>query len=212
MARTVSDILEKIGAYVDQDTDLPDEPELSVRISYIDDAQDEWAGAYTWEALRTKGSLSATSGASYGLPTDFRDLMSPVFDVTLDDDNEYPEVKPADRFKKASTDKYCYIVGDTITINPPPTSAASLLFDYQKIPTALVSTNQISPIPRPEYLVKRGIAYVLESRSDTRFPQVKEDSQIMLDRMIEEEDVPSGGQLNRVPDWQRSQGFTLGED
>ncbi len=205
MSETVSQLLGAVGAYVDQSTDLPTDDELTSRISYLDQSQKEWAGAYDWDILhRTSVIPFALSGVSVGLDPMFKKLESPVTDVSiLNQPFQYIEINPADRFKKGPTDKYVYILGDVVTgkyltLNPAMTSNVSLQYDWLAFPTSLATLTDISSCPNPEFLVKRTIAFVLESRSDSRFPQVKADTQVLLNRMIADQDTGSGGRQNRI--------------
>ena len=205
---TQEDVLRDISAYIDQEVGLPEGSELSVRTRFINKAEKEWAGAYSWRELRDTLEITDTDTE---LPSDFKKLMTPVYDVTQDVNNQYIEIKPDERFSKSSTDRYCYIIGTTLKINPAPTAGASLIADYQKIPTGSTSLGYISPCPRGDYLSTKAIAMILEARSDNRFPLVKADANQILLQMIEEQDTPSGAQVNRVPDWVRSSGYRIGE-
>lgn len=215
MAKTLQQLLSDIGAFIDQDTTLPTGTEMDVRVNLVNQSLNEWAEAYQWQSLRSTAALPfALSATSVGLPANFKKLMSPVVDVTISGDNKYVEIPASDRFKtlhdrwvvvggNESTGKYMLIAGMP--------SGASLVFDYQRYPSALATLVDVAEIPQPAYLVKRTLAHILESRSDTRFPDMQAQADRVLESMIEEEDVPSGGANNRVPDWARSTGFRIGE-
>lgn len=217
MQKTLQGILNDIGAYVDQDTTLPSGVELTTRVNLVNQALQEWAETYQWKQLRVTNTISfAFSGTSTALPTTFKKLMSVPTDVSQVSNNTYQQVNPQDRFSMASTSKYSYIIGDdargfSLNLFPPMASGASIAYDYQSFPSSLATLTDISVCPQPNYLVKRTIAYVLEARSDTRFPQVKADADVILQKMIEEENAPSAAQENRIEDWARRTNFRIGE-
>lgn len=218
MQKTLESILNDIGAYVDQDTTLPTGVELVTRINFVNQAMTEWEESYQWAQLRVLSNLTfAFSGTSFALPINFKKLMSMPTDVSQASNNQYTQIRPEDRLSTPSLSKYCFVVGDdargrALVINPPLASGASITFDYQSYPSSLATLTDISVCPQPNFLVKRAIGYVLESRSDTRFPQVKADADVILEKMIEEENSPSAAQENRIKDWPKVQRFTIGED
>ena len=218
MTLTLEDILQRIGGYVDQDTSTPTGTDLTTRTNYVNRAINEWASAYQWRPLRKKFEATVLlSATSIGLPTNFKKLMSPAYDMSKSTPDEYREIRGEEKYLKNSSDKYVVVRGDIaagryIEVNPPLASGASLVMEYQSFPSSLATLTDVPQIPDPEYLVQRSIAYVLESRSDTRFPQVKSDADRLLSQMIEEEIAPSGGQNNRVPDTYRRNNFRIGYD
>ena len=112
--------------------------------------------------------------------------------------------------------KYCYIIGDdsagrSLVLNPPLASGASIAFDFQSYPSSLATLTDISVCPQPDYLVKRSIAYVLEARSDTRFPKVKQDADVILQKMIEEK-CPISGRDKQNTVLEKPKDFVMGED
>ncbi len=220
MNLTLSDILSKVGGYVDQDTTLPSGTELTTRVNLVQRSTNEWANAYDWKVLRsTQKVLGTISMSSIGLPTNFRKMQSPVYDLAISlsgSSNDYFLIDPKDRFTKLSTDRYIIQEGNSdtgfyLTINPPLASLASLQFDIQSFPSSLATLNSKSVCPSPEYEATRTIAYILEQRSDPRFPQVKTDADKILLTMIEDEASPTKAELNRVPDQFEQAGFVIGE-
>lgn len=218
MQKTLQSILDDIGAYVDQDTTTPTGVELTTRINFVNQSLTEWGESYQWAQLRVLSNLTFSfSGTSFALPTNFKKLMSFPTDVSQNTDNQYIQIKPQDRLSYPSLNKYCYIIGDdsagrSLVLNPPLASGASIAFDFQSYPSSLATLTDISVCPQPDYLVKRSIAYVLEARSDTRFPQVKQDADVILQKMIEEENAPSQAEINRIPYWKNQRNFVIGED
>ena len=218
MSITLNGILQKIGSYVDQDTTLPTGTDLTTRVNLVNRALNEWADTYEWKQLRrTYSPTVLLSMVSVGLPSDFKRLMGAIYDQSITSSNQYVEIRPEERFIKLSSDKYVVVWGDPaagtyININPALGSGASIVMDYQSYPSSLATLQDVSQVPHPEYLAQRAIAYILESRSDSRFPSAKADADRMLQSMIEEEAAPTGGQNNRVPDYFRSNNFRVGRD
>lgn len=217
--KTLEDILEDIGAYVDQDTTLPTGTELTVRVNLVNQSLRDWADTYDWSQLRQIGTLSVSlSGTSAALPTNFKKLLSPVYDMskTVSTDREYVEIDPDERYQRQTSDKVIWTAGDEArgyyVGTYGFTSLFSGVFDYQSVPSSLATLADTAVIQNPNYLVKRTIAYILEARSDARFPLAKQDAELEMRKMVEFKDTPSGAQSNRIPDWPRSTGFVIGED
>lgn len=218
MAKTLSQILQDVGAYVDQDTSTPTGTELTVRVNLVDQALREWSDAYDWSQLRFTGTLSITlSGTSAALPTNFRKLLSPVYDMSqaISREREYIEVDPSEQYQRQRTDKIIWVGGDDVRGRYIGSfgfvSLFSGVFDYQALPSSMATLADTCVCPNPNFLTKRTIGLILEARSDARFPQMKADADQELRKMIEFEDTPSGGENNRIPDWPRSTGFVIGE-
>jgi hypothetical protein len=219
MAQTLlSSILTNVGAKVNQDTSALAGSELLVTVNYADQAQTDWADTYDWPLLRKTQSVTVLlSMTSIGLPNNFRKLLSPVIDRSLTASNTYVEVKPEERFDKLSTDRYCYIQGDDVTgrymvINPGLPSGASIIFDYKSFPSSLATSSDAVTCPSPRFMTERIAFYILEARSDQRFPVVEARSNQILEGLVEEVNTPSGGENNRTQDWARKTNFRVGRD
>lgn len=211
---TLSDLLSSIGAYYDLDTTTPTGDDLTVRTNFINQAQKEWANAYQWSSLRKTYALPITASAvSIALPADFKNLMSPVYERSTQ--LQYIEINPADQYLKTASDYYVTIGGNNqtgkyININPPIASTASLVFEYQSVPTSLTTLTDVSPCPNDRYLSLRSLAMLLESVSDPRFVNVKDDADRELKSMVEDEAYGSGGMNNEVPNYFKKRNFRLG--
>ena len=215
---TVSNVLQDVAGYINQDTTLPTGTELTTWTNLINQAQTEWGEAYQWKELRvSKHSPSfGLSSTSLPLPTNFKKLMSPVYDMSKTSSNKYIEIDPSDRHLKTSDQKYCYLVGNNLTgralvINPALPSGASIVLDYQSFPSSVVSTSDTLTCPSRQFIVKRVESYILGSRSDSRFPLVQRDADNSLANMMEEEAAKSGGQNNQTKNYYRQVDFRLGE-
>jgi len=214
---TLNSVLNDVAAFIDQDTALATDTELTVRVNLINQALVEWAEAYEWKQLRSQSALTFTlSGTSTALPANFKRLMSPVYDKSVSPNTEYMEIDPDDQYKRVSSDKYVTVGGNNssglfIDFNPGMASGMSLVYQYQSTPSSLATLQDISVCPSGEFLAKRTIAYILQSRSDGRFPIVKGESDDLLSNMIEDESVFTGAQNNRTPDVYSRNGWRIGE-
>lgn len=217
---TLEQILQEIGGYVDQDTSTPTGTDLTTRSNYVNRALREWGSAYDWEQLTVKQTLTASSisSVSFALPSNFRKPMSAVYLYDASVPTCFTIIDPAQRFDVnryyGSTDFVAYTGGNPSTgyyINIPKgiASGASLVMDIQIYPSSLATLNNIPPIDDPEYLVDRGIAYVLEARSDSRFPTMKANADRKLSTMVERQNSGNKGKPNSIP---MNVGFSIGYD
>lgn len=197
---TLEQILQRIGSYVDQDDSTPTGTDLTVRISYVNRAYDEWAITYDWLALKQPYGFmpTMTSQTSVGLPSKFKKLESPLYDYGVDTNRqkpyEYPEIREADRFNWNPVDQFCYVMGNRLTgfnliVPKGMSSGASMVADISVFPSSLATLTHVPVLNDPDFLVFRGIAYVLEARGDARFPQAKVDADRSLARMVEHENA-----------------------
>lgn len=218
--KTLQQLLEDVGAYVDQSLTLPTGDELTSRVNYLNRALEEWGNAYQWKQLRFTDTITTVDvgNPSLALPSTFKKFMSPLVDESkpVGESREWYEVRAEDRFRKDAADKFVYVLGDPVRgfsahINPSQASGVAFSYDFQAYPSSMATLADVCVAPSPEFVATRAIGYVLEARSDARFPQVKADADTMLQRMIEEEATPSGGENNRVDDWMREEKFILGE-
>lgn len=193
MARTLSQILIDANAYLDLEAAEPTGDDLTVRITYAQQAVREWADSYQWKELSTPITSLATAG-TLSLPTNFKELEGIPKDAT---GNFYPEIRPQDRVYKGASDKYCYIEGNeaqgyTATFNSL-TTLATLSLTYQRQPSNMATLSDICEVPDDQYVVQKVISYVLQSRSDERFPLVEADAQRRLANMIGRNQVQTPG-------------------
>lgn len=215
---TVSNVLTDIAAVIDQDTADVSGTDLLVRVNLINQAQREWSEAYQWKDLRFRYAPSTVlSSFSAALPTNFKKLMSPVYDVTQTSANDYIEINPSDRFLKDTTERYVYIQGSqaagySLRINPALLSGVSLNLEYQAYPSSLATTLDTISCPNPQFLTYRVLSQILAARSDERFPQFKAYADEQLQNMVEEEITPSGGKDNATPTYLKRKGYSIGED
>jgi hypothetical protein len=204
MAHTLDDIQSRIAAVVDFDENTSNisTADYSLRKTYINQAQREWAELYDWQSLyRENNSVISTStgNASLALPADFRKLaVEPIVAG-----ERYPEVRPQDKGMFASTDKYVNVLGDDSTgkvmfINGALGSGASVMVPYYASLSSLVSPADVAMCPNPDFLVQRSLAWLWESEGDARYREAKVDADKVLKQLLEHEQTPGEGQDNRV--------------
>ena len=182
--------------------------DYSLRREYINMAQREWAEAYRWRSLYRENHSrisTATGNASVALPGDFRTLAGfpkITFDGTTTEN--FPEIRPEEKQQYEDSDRYIVILGDqnaghTMFVNAGTlASGASIMVPYYRSVASLVSPTNIAMCPNPEYLVQRSLAYIWESRSDARFPQAKAESDKILQKMLEYEQVYGEGMVDSI--------------
>jgi hypothetical protein len=211
----LSEILKSVGAITDQDASLPTGSDLVQRIQFANDALGEWADTYTWTDLRKTIYVNPTSATtSLGLPSDFREPLSPLVRYNTDGTKTVFDIIPAaDRFNKKEDDTYCYVDGTyptkALIIPNSLQSGVSLQIDYMSFPASLVSLTDTIPVSATQYMVKKIAALVLQGRGDPRFPSIQNDAQRILSNAIEEQNVPFG-RVNRIPYY--TAGFSIGYD
>lgn len=213
---TLNTVLTDIAAIIDQDTAAVTGTDLSVRVNLVNQAQREWAETYQWKDLQFKLNPSfGLSATSLGLPSNFKKLMSPVYDIAKTSDNEYREITRADAFVKDSTDRYVTVNGNDadgryLFINPALISGASVVLTYQAYPSSVATLADTVTCPNPQFITNRVLSHIMAARSDERFPQFKAYADDQLSNLIEEESTLSGGQENTTPNYLKKGSFTVG--
>jgi hypothetical protein len=212
--KTLSQILVETSSYLDLTAALPTGDDLSVRINYAQQAMDEWAAAYNWRQLNGVYNVQA-SMMSVSMPSNFRRFNGPVHTPDNGSDNEYPEILPEERWNKSTSDKYCYLLGSpaagyTAVFNNL-SIGASLSIDFQRYPSNMMTFSDLCEADDGEYVKQKVISYVLQSRSDDRFPLVDADANRMLQNMIGREMIRRpGGSLSTTKRGTANYGLGLG--
>lgn len=189
--RTLQEILQDVSAYVDLETDLPTGDDLNVRINYVQRSIDEWGSAYEWRQLK-EPMYVLTTGATISLPDGFRNLIG----VAKQSTNDFEEIRPEDRNAKESSDRYLYILGNPSSgynaIINGFTSGATLSLTYQRYPSNVATLTDVCEVPDPDFVKLKTISYVLQSRTDERFPIIDAEAKRILFNMI-------GREMNQTP-------------
>lgn len=204
MLATVNEIQSRVAAVVDQneDTSAISSDDYSLRLKYMNMAQAEWAEIYDWDVLYKEYNMkiSTSSGnASVVLPNDFRRPATFPKIMTDTEALDYAITRPQERSLYLDTDRHVEFLGNYFSgyvmriYGTTLASGASVKVPYFSSPQSLASPIDVSPIPNPEFLVKRTIAYVWETREDPRFPTMKAEADTILRNLIERESVATEG-------------------
>lgn len=215
---TLQDVLTDVGSFVNQDPALVASTDLTSQANYINQSQNEWAGASKWKVLRKTYNIPVTySAASIAAPSnmDADRTFSPIYDMY--NNIKYIQIPPEDRYRYTTDTYYYYIAGDqvagfSININPRMASGASLMLDYMSVPSSLATLDDKVTCPSRPFMAARTIYKILAARSDTRFPTFKAESEEYLSQMIENEVSTPGGMDNVTPSYYEKRNFIIGED
>lgn len=220
MARTLLNILLDAQSYLDLDaTTTPTGSDLTTRTNYANQAVLEAASTIKFAAF-DKIQVTATSGgnqfatlASITLASNFREFnQAPATDLNGASQQQYEQIAPEDRYNKNADDKYCYVMGNvaegfTAVFNRLAANA-TLTIDYQRYPSGLATLTDICELPSDDYVVEKVKSYVLQSRTDERFPIVDANANRLLLNMIGREARKPPGGVNTIPKTQR---YRIGE-
>jgi len=226
MRNNLDEIQSAIAAYIDQDSTVAniESDDYTLRLSYINRSQREWAEIWPWQVLYTEYHTMAstsTGNASVVLPNDFRKLQGYV-QITHDGATTDPfsEIKPDEKNQYGDTARRVEILGSPrggyimYVAGADMVSGASITVPYLRSASSLSTGTDIPDCPNSEYLVQRTIALILESREDPRFPQARADAERILSNMIEFENVPQrGADFDRVKTVEQTKyNFRIGRD
>lgn len=195
--KTVTQILQDSAAYLDLDPSLPTGTELNVRINYAQQAISEWGAAYNWRQLKQHLDITP-SMASISMPSNFRNLTGAPRVLTGNGVwDEYPQIQPEEKYNYGTNDNYCYLLGDPsqgyVLVFNNLTSGATLSVPFQRYPSGVATLTDSVEVDDGEYIKMKVISYVLQSRSDDRFPIIDATANQMLSNMIGRENVQNSG-------------------
>lgn len=198
---TLEDILKTSNSYLDLEFSLPTGTELTTRVDFANQAVKDACSAYRFREFTQTYQVLATC-ASISLPANFRELEeAPAVEengLFLD----YPEIRPEERFTKNSSDRYCYKLGspnDYRLVFNGLSANATLSIQYQRYPSGMATLSDVCELPDAEYVKLKLISYVLQSRSDERFPIIDAEANNRLINMIGRSFVQPSGGLKRIP-------------
>ena len=226
MSWSLLDLQNQIANEMDQSATAPSQggTDWNIRLNSLNRAQIDWAESYDWEVLKKvhNGIVStSTNNASISLPATFRKLDG--FPKITYDGTNTEDFTPVDFTKNSqytTGDKIANILGnntDGKVLYIPfveLTSGASVQFPYWSSPVSLASATDITPCPDPTYIVQRALYYLYKGREDGRFPEAKVESEKIMARMIEQENVLGQAHSdNRVSNWNTTRyGYRIGRD
>lgn len=210
---TLQDILYSANAFLDLEHALPTGTELATRVSFANSAVEDAASLYKFKEFETLWYPSTSTVASLSLPTNFRELSESPAEFDGSSYKSFPQVRLNEVYENSNdSNDFCYLLGNkmeghTLIFNGL-TNNATLSIQYQRFPSGLATLSDIVELPDPEYVKAKVISYVLQSRSDDRFPLMEAEAQRRLQNMVGRQMIqPKGGQ-NRMP---TNQKFRIGE-
>lgn len=223
---TVDNIMGRIAAIVDQDPDTSNisTGDYALRLRYMNMALMDWSETWNWQTLfREYNVLASTSSAnaSVVLPSNFRKSAGPAL-IAHDGANTdvFPETQQQNARDYPDNHKRVAILGNPAdgyvlrVYGVDMVSGASIKFPFYVSPTSLATSSDVPMIPNPNYLIKKTIGYLWESREDSRFQLMLAEADQILQNMIEYENMfPVDADYGRVKTVEETQyKFRLGRD
>lgn len=211
---TLQDILFSANSFLDLEHALPTGEELATRVNFADQAVKDAASTYRFKEFETLWYPSTSTLASITLPTNFRELStSPAAMDSTSTFKAYPQVRLEEVTDNLNADNdFCYLLGNDMEghtlIFHNLEANATLALQYQRFPSGMATLTDSCELPDPEYVKQKVISYVLQSRSDDRFPQIEADAQRRLQNMVGRQMIQPKGGVNRTP---TNQSFVMGE-
>lgn len=199
--KTLQQILIDANAYLDLEAAEPTGSELTTRSNYANQAVWDASAVAQFSELHTNYVVPTLTNSTITLPSNFKELMNSP--QVLEENGQwtgYEEIDAMERYSKSSSDKYCYVMGNPAegyrAIFNNLTANATLSFDYQRFPSGLLTLADMCELSDPMYVVAKIESYVLQSRSDDRFPQVEAEASRRLMNMVGRESKVPGGGIN----------------
>lgn len=207
---TLEEILKSSNSFLDLDYSLPTGTELTTRIDFANQSLRDACAAYRFREFTQNYEVLATS-ASVSLPDNFRELEEAPAIIENGDWVAYPQIRPEERFTKDSTAKYSYVLGTpkdyTLVFNNLAANA-TVSIQYQRYPSGMATYSDVCELPDAEYVRLKLISYVLQSRSDERFPIIDAEANNRLANMIGRTMIQPSGGLKRIP---TNQSYQIGK-
>lgn len=191
------------NAYLDLEAEIPTGDEQITRSNYANQSVWDASAIGQFSEFHQIYEVCVSNNASVSLPSNFRELVLSPKQRTGGGWVDFEEIRPQDRFKKQTDDKYCYIVGNpssgyTAVFNGLEANA-TISFDFQRFPSGLLTLTDVCELADPTFVTSKIEAYVLESRNNERFPLVKAEANTKLKNMLGREMKTVGGGTNATP-------------
>lgn len=189
MSKTLSQILVDANSFLDLTAELPTGDELLTRVNYANQAVQDAAAVGQFKEFSALYAVNPSALASIALPANFRELETSPTQLQSDGSwYQFEAVNPSEISSKDTADRYCYVLGNaltgySITFNNL-TANASLSISYQRFPSGMATLADVCELSDPQYVVAKIESYVLQGRSDDRFPIVEADAQRRLQNML----------------------------
>jgi hypothetical protein len=195
MARTLQQLLQDVNAYVALDSSVPTGTDLTTWTTYankavLDAASNTQLPQFHQEYFVTTsgGPTGLATLASISLPANFREMEStPQLYLGNGIYSAYTQISPAERFSKQPGDKYCYVLGNpasgfTAVFNQLA-NLATLSILFQRFPSGMATLTDQCELDDDTFVVEQVKSYILQARSDDRFPTVQATANQLLKNM-----------------------------
>lgn len=213
MAKTKSDILTTVSANVNGTATVPSGDELTLWSQYLEDANQEWAGAFDFSVLIRPLKLTMLqSGTSIALPGDFKEKFAGF--VTIED-TLWEEFSKQDS-TRGSGDFITWggnqAEGYYLNTSRALYSTSGVTGLYHSRPTSLPTLTSVSPIPAPEFLEDRVSEKALRQRGQPEYVDFQDKADLLLQRMVGAEVSTDIGRNNQIRTQEEVNNFILGDD
>lgn len=209
MARTLAAILTDVNSYIALDASVPTGTDVATWTDYANLAVSKAAAKMPWDQFNELSVVSTGGGtpwatlASVSLPSNFREFTTAPQVNNGSSFDSYVQIHPLERYSKQSGDRYCYVLGNpskgyTAVFNALAANA-TLYIDYQRFPSGFATLTDTCELDDDTYIVEQVKSYVLQARSDDRFPVVEDKAVQILDEMQTRQDRPPQGGINKMP-------------
>ena len=209
MARKLSQILSDVNSYIALDNSVPVGTDITTWTDYANLAVLKAAAKMPWpqfnesDVVATSGGTTFATLASIPLPSNFREFSTaPQVDLGSSF-SSYVQIEPTERYGKQPGDRYCYLLGNpsegyTAVFNALAANA-TLYMDYQRFPSGFATLTDTCELDDDTYVVEQVKSYVLQARSDDRFPVVEDKAVAILEDMQGRQDRTPQGGINKTP-------------
>lgn len=186
---TLQDILIDANSFLDLTAELPNGDELATRVNLANQAVKDAAAIGNFKEFSTTYAINPSASASISLPTNFREFETSPQQLNSDGSwTRFDQIGQDEIYDKDTADKYCVLLGNasggfTAVFNGL-TANATVSINYQRFPSGMATLTDICELSDPQYVVAKVESYVLQGRSDDRFPIVEADAQRRLQNML----------------------------